>query len=219
VAEVDAGTVHGNGVCAMVELKIFPTIKYGTKDLSTLKDYDGPGDYDTLLAFIHREFCSPFHLDLCDSKSREQIEEFQDWGLDRLETKIANIKREIATIEDDFELELAKLQLYQNEITAEKTRAMKAIEEDLLATEEVEELLTADEKYHAGIEEVQSTFAKMTNKKDEALKAVEDGELETMIIVRDFLKSKVLDLYEQPQYKNSEQNKIHEKRAIEHDSL
>ena len=84
IADVDC-TANGKDLCDANGVRGFPTLKYG--DPSSLEDYKGGRDYDSLKKFADehlKPMCSPTTIDLCDADKKAEIEKYQAMSADDL---------------------------------------------------------------------------------------------------------------------------------------
>jgi len=103
VARVDC-TASGQTLCSDVGVPHYPTIKYGNP--STLKDYDGPRDFDRLKKFAEESSgpaCGPATLDSCEPAKKAQLEKFLQMSHSDLENSIQERTEAIEKMEADFE--------------------------------------------------------------------------------------------------------------------
>merc|ERR1719378_1478127 len=93
IADVDC-TADGKDLCNEVGVRGYPTIKYG--DPNDLQDYKGGRDFAALKKFAEGlgPACGPAKLELCDEKSKKQIEEFQALGAAKREELIKEKEKE-----------------------------------------------------------------------------------------------------------------------------
>jgi len=124
VADVDC-TADGKELCTKVGVKGYPTLKYG--DPNNLEDYKGGRDYDDLLTFAKENLgptCGPDNMDLCDDDQKAKIEAIQAKGLETLEAEIKALDDAIKEAEENFQLELKKLQETYEQLQKDKDAAV-----------------------------------------------------------------------------------------------
>jgi len=119
VADVDC-TAGGKPLCDANGVQGFPTLKHG--DPSSLEDYSGGRDYDTLEKFASglTPSCGPANMDLCDDKQKAELQKVFDLSDDEINSKIADGEKQLADIEATFKSEVEKLQATYQELTKTK---------------------------------------------------------------------------------------------------
>jgi len=129
VFDVDC-TTAGKSLCEQHGVRGYPTIKWG--DPSNLEDYKGGRSLDALRKFAAENLkpvCSPGNLDLCDADKKKQIEEFMAMGIEALEAKITEKKKEGDVLEETFKAEVKKLQETYEQLQKDKEDGAKKIKE------------------------------------------------------------------------------------------
>ena len=129
VADVDC-TAEGEPLCGEHGIQGFPTIKYG--DPTSLEDYEGGRDYDSLKAFADenlKPMCSPSNLDLCDDVKRAAIEKFMTMSTEELTAAIAEKNAAIEKLNSDFESGVEELQKTYEKLMTEKDEGIKKIKD------------------------------------------------------------------------------------------
>jgi hypothetical protein len=114
VAEVDC-TDHKSGgkqLCEYLGIESFPTLKYG--DPHDLWDYDGSRSFDDLDAFAQENLvplCSVENLHLCDTETKELLQEFVGKDIVQLKSLIQAEEMKLKQAEQEYKTtvdELAK---------------------------------------------------------------------------------------------------------------
>lgn len=129
VADVDC-TAEGKPLCDANGVRGFPTLKWG--DPSSLEDYQGGRDYDSLKKFADenlKPLCSPANIDLCDTDKRKEIEKFQGMSADDLAKLIKEKEDEQTKIEEDFQKFVQGLQEQYQKANEQKDADLAAIKE------------------------------------------------------------------------------------------
>jgi len=127
VGDVDC-TSAGKPLCDSNAVKGFPTIKHG--DPSSLEDYKGGRDFDSLLKFAKdnlKPVCSPANIDLCDATQKAEIEKFQAMSAADLDSAITEKEKEQQGAESTFKSEVEKLQKRYESLQKEKEAALEAV--------------------------------------------------------------------------------------------
>jgi len=127
VADVDC-TSDGKPLCDANGIRGYPTIKWG--DPSSLEDYQGGRDYDSLKKFADENLkpvCSPSNIDLCDDEKKAEIEKFQAMSDDDLDAAIKEKEDEAAKAEEDFKTFVQGLQQQYQEAMTKKDEVQAAI--------------------------------------------------------------------------------------------
>jgi len=127
IAEVDC-TTEGKDLCDANGVKGFPTLKYG--DPTSLDDYQGGRDYDSLLTFAKENLkpvCSPANIDLCDADKKAQIEALMAKSDEDLAAAIATEETKLEAAEEEFKGEVQKLQEKYQSLMSEKDEKMAAV--------------------------------------------------------------------------------------------
>lgn len=127
VGDVDC-TAEGKSICGSVGVKGYPTIKHG--DISSLEDYKGGRDTDSLKAFAStlKPSCSPANIDLCEDEDRAKIEELIELSNKELKAKISDGDAQLKEAEDHFSDEVGKLQDKYQLLSTEKDEKIAEIE-------------------------------------------------------------------------------------------
>jgi len=122
-------TAGGQELCNEVGVQGYPTIKYG--DPSSLEDYQGGRDFDSLKKFANdlKPSCSPANIDLCDDAKKKEIETFMAMSMSDLEKKIAEKDKLSADAEALFKEEVSKLQSQYKKLSEDKEKTLKDIKE------------------------------------------------------------------------------------------
>lgn len=110
VADVDC-IAGGKSLCREFGIAGFPTIKWG--DPSSLEDYNGERDYESLLEFAEenlKPLCTPANLDLCDDEKKKAILDLQAIPIEELEQTVMKKKKIVRDAEIFFDNEVEKLQ-------------------------------------------------------------------------------------------------------------
>jgi len=129
VADVDC-TADGKALCDANGVRGYPTIKYG--DPTSLEDYQGGRDYDTLKKFAEdnlKPMCGPANIDLCDEDKKKEINKFLDMDEAELEKLIKAEEKKLESAEEDFKKEVQKLQEKYQELSKEKDEKLAAVKE------------------------------------------------------------------------------------------
>lgn len=116
-------------VCFTTRLHL---IKNKTWNPSSLEDYDGGRDYESLKKFAKenlKPLCSPANLDLCDDDKKKQIGTLQAMSIADLEGKIDEKKKMLKDAEEHFEAEVKKLQETYEALQKAKDDTAKEIKE------------------------------------------------------------------------------------------
>jgi len=120
VADVDC-TADGKDLCSEHGVRGYPTIKWG--DPSSLQDYQGPRDYNSLEKFAKenlKPMCSPSNIDLCDAEKKADIEKFIGMAGKELDDLIAEKEKEVVDAEAVFKKGVESLQAKYQELMKEK---------------------------------------------------------------------------------------------------
>lgn len=127
IADVDC-TADGKPLCDANGVKGFPTLKYG--DPSSLEDYKGGRDYDSLKKFAEenlKPMCSPVNIDLCDADKKAEIEKYQAMSAADLAKAISEKEDEQTKVEADFKEFVEKLQKEYQEAMDKKEKSLEEI--------------------------------------------------------------------------------------------
>jgi len=126
VFDVDC-TAEGKPLCDANGVRGFPTIKYG--DPNNLEDYRGGRDFDALQGFAAglKPLCSPGNRDLCDAEQTAQIEKYEAMGEEALNSLISEGEKSIQEAEENFKVEVSKLQSKYESLSQEKDDAIAAV--------------------------------------------------------------------------------------------
>jgi protein disulfide-isomerase-like protein len=110
IADVDC-TTEGKALCDANGVRGYPTLKWG--DPSSLEDYKGGRDYDSLKKFAEeslKPICSPSNIDLCDDDKKAEIQKFQAMSPADLEAAISEKEALMEKAEEDFKNGVSELQ-------------------------------------------------------------------------------------------------------------
>ena len=127
IEDVDC-TTGGKGLCDMIGVRGYPTIKYG--DPSNLEDYKGGRTYDAMKKFAEENLgptCGPNNLDLCDDDKKAKIEEYKKMSVADLDAFITSQETAAETAEADFKTFVSGLQKQYEDKSKEKDDAVAAI--------------------------------------------------------------------------------------------
>lgn len=116
IADVDC-TGSGESLCSVHGIEGFPTLKWG--DPSSLHDYEGGRDFDSLKAFAEEHLkpqCSPSNMELCDAAKRKEIEKYMAMDPARLQLDIAEREAKLSQVDKDFEEFIQGLQKQYEEM-------------------------------------------------------------------------------------------------------
>lgn len=121
VADVDC--TRYQDFCRSHGVRGYPTLKYG--DPSNMEDYRGGRTFADLQKFAHKNLvplCSPGNLDLCDADKKQQIDTFMAMSDEDLASKIAEKKKELDKLEEDFQTETKALQEKYKKLEEQKEK-------------------------------------------------------------------------------------------------
>lgn len=128
VADVDCTSDGGKPLCDANGVRGYPTLKWG--DPSSLEDYQGGRDFDTLKKFADenlKPICSPSNLDLCDDEAKKEIEKYLAVAEDALVKMIEEKEAELEKAESDFKTFVESLQKQYQDATQEKEEKIAAV--------------------------------------------------------------------------------------------
>mmetsp|Transcript_8274 Transcript_8274/g.11798 ORF Transcript_8274/g.11798 Transcript_8274/m.11798 type:complete len:217 (-) Transcript_8274:368-1018(-) len=128
IGDVDC-TAEGKPLCDANGVKGFPTLKHG--DPSDLQDYQGGRDYDSLKSFAEglKPVCSVNNIDLCDDEKKKEIEVFMALSVEDLDAKIAVEEKKLEEAEENFKVEVQKLQDIYQKLSEDKDAAVAAVKD------------------------------------------------------------------------------------------
>lgn len=129
IADVDC-TADGKPLCDANGVRGYPTLKWG--DPSSLEDYQGGRDYDTLKSFAEenlKPMCSPANIDLCDDEKKTQIQKLQAMSEKELDSAIEEAEKKQEEIEAEFKKLVEGLQKQYQEANEKKDKDLAAVKE------------------------------------------------------------------------------------------
>jgi Thioredoxin len=130
VADVDC-TTEGKPLCDANGVRGYPTIKWG--DPSSLEDYKGGRDYDSLKKFADenlKPICSPSNLDLCDDDKKSEIGKFMEMASDELDKLIAGAESKMEEAEEAFKAGVTELQEKYQKMMTDKDELLEKIKSE-----------------------------------------------------------------------------------------
>ena len=119
IADVDC-IGAGKDLCETVGVKGFPTIKFG--DPSSLEDYKGGRDLDTLKTFASelKPVCNIATHDNCDAEQAETVAALKEVSVEDLEQKVKDHDEKKADIETTFQEGVQGLQKQYEDMSKTK---------------------------------------------------------------------------------------------------
>ena len=126
VAEVDC--TDAQPLCTAKGVRGYPSIKWG--DPSSLDDYSGGRDFDSLKLFADQKFkpkCSPRHLDVCDAEEKAKIETIMAMSASDLESAILEKEKKMAETEETFKVGVAELQVKYQQLMTVKNETLEEL--------------------------------------------------------------------------------------------
>lgn len=112
VAEVDCTSDEVGDLCERQGIPGFPTLLYG--DASALEPYSGGRSYEELSEFaqehISKPVCSIHNLDVCDDKTKMDIERLSKLSLDELSKMKEEVESTLSSLEETFEAKVDELE-------------------------------------------------------------------------------------------------------------
>jgi thiol-disulfide isomerase/thioredoxin len=164
VASVDC-VVEGRSLCEEVEVKGYPSLKYG--DPSDLQDYEGGRDADSLKKFAEglKPMCSHNNIDLCNDEKKAEITKYQTMPDADLAAAIETQEKKVAFAEEIYQEGVKGVQEKWEDRSEDRAELSKRYE--LLSKAKKD---TLDEVWNSGLELMQAVKAA----KDQAATTVDE---------------------------------------------
>eukprot|EP00980_Cylindrotheca_fusiformis_P006457 scaffold1377_cov126-Cylindrotheca_fusiformis.AAC.2 len=133
VMEVDCTNEYNGGteICEFLGIEAFPTILYGPSH--DLQAYDGGRTYEELSLFANEHLiptCSPKHLELCDSRTRQVIEQLSALPTAELQDLVSREEDRMNKVLESYEAKVEGLQRKFNQLKKERDVAVSSIRDD-----------------------------------------------------------------------------------------
>lgn len=109
-ASVDCTMYGGEQLCHQYGVHGYPTIKYGDPD--ALQEYMGGRSFEELKEFADATLvptCGPDYIEMCDEKTKQQIQQYLAMEPDELQAEIESKEAEYENIEAEYKKETQTL--------------------------------------------------------------------------------------------------------------
>lgn len=134
IGSVDCTAEDNKDLCSQMGVRGFPTLKYFTGGDAAGEKYESGRDFDALLEFAKENLgptCSPANMDLCNEEQTAAIKAAQALSPEELNSKIAELEKQISDAEETFKTEVEKLQKTYEKLMEDKDAAAKAVAPEL----------------------------------------------------------------------------------------
>ena len=117
----------------MLQWQGFPTLVYG--DPMSAETYDGPRDYESMLAFakenVAKPSCSIFQIQNCSPEQQKMIQALEAKSLSELEEIVTLVESKVAHEEADFDAKVAVIQKQYDALVEAFNKDLIKIKQDL----------------------------------------------------------------------------------------